>query len=177
MKLYCAIKLSDRTTYGLMGVIDDIASDLTVAKPTPHDRLHVTTLFIGEMGLEGGKRILEAAAHVPAFNVRVGMADTFGLRVLFAGVNSDDGELTQINKAQRKMLNQIKKQNCFPVPFEPHFTLAKVDGHGADQGITSIAFRLGLVLPETHRESRITEIGLYCKSECLHTVKLQDQDL
>jgi 2'-5' RNA ligase len=179
MKLYCAFKLSQEINNVVKGYIVDYCSDKPPLEPTELDRLHVTTVFLGEMDLEQAKKILHVAEDLYSFEVMMGSILTMANRVLYLDIIPLGDMLGQLQKAQADYYKYLTGRNIWPAGYEPHLTLAKAPGAGnmaSHKALMEVSTALRNESPSDAQGAslrcRVGSIGLYTKSTLLDEVQL-----
>lgn len=156
-KLYIGFSPGLKAIYKIQQFIEAKLGGLAVAKPTPIDRLHVTLAFLGQVSEEYAQTLMSRLAEVPPFTLNFEGLGTFGSRVLHLKVAGGPG----MHEARKRLMGEQM--------WNPHLTLAKVDGRGSDPELVRIKDQeKGLVLDPCI----IKHVHLFHRSECLHTVRL-----
>lgn len=170
MKMYCAIKLNQELTSKVQLLVQTYGNTPPLT-PTPLDRVHLTTLFLGDTTEEIGRQVLRSAAHMSPFKVHLMGPGSFDDRVLYLGVQSD--YLCKLNNLQRF---SAEKHGLKPaVRYEPHITLCKMEKKGRARGqiLNLIDKIVNEVQDWNHLGwSMVESLGLYSKSELLDEVLL-----
>lgn len=174
MKLYIAAKLAPAPERMISEAIDKYCVNRAPLVPTPRDRIHITTLFLGECSLELGRDLLMMAKTVQPFMIDLGPVAAFQPRVVYLEVGGQTTHLTCLH--QSTALGYKTAMGQFPPGFKdwssytPHVTLAKVEGREtAKFQIEDIIRDMGEFYPGI---SWVRSIGLYHKSELLAEEKL-----
>jgi 2'-5' RNA ligase len=181
VKLYIAFKLSPLVERVVKQVIVDHCSNKPPLVPTPLDRIHVTTLFLGEMYPDVAKDIVtKSLLGIKQFKVWVGSCNTFGGKVAYFDVGDDalsgDSMLRRMRAAQVELYEQ-RGHVAWPRNYEPHVTLAKLDENKTSKEDKKAAHFQILDLISDLQGMRaggcdVDTVGLYHKSECLKEWKL-----
>jgi 2'-5' RNA ligase len=176
VKLYLAFKVSpeiETKVLNLLARIADVASPLTL---TPVDRIHVTSLFLGEVPEEIGVKVLHACRQVRSFDVHFNSISHFNKKVLI--VKADRGNMVMaVNKIQCNKFDELQGKDPVRREYNPHLTLAKYEGQvfATSAQVWDAVQRCFHVLHEGSPglgSCRVTSLGLYCKSECLEEIRL-----
>lgn len=165
MRLFVAVDLGDAIT----GAVDRAAARLVELAPAAKwlaaPAMHVTLVFLGEIGEDRAPPISEAirgvAARHASFELSVEGGGTFGQplrpRVLWLGLG---GEVAALAALQAELARCLRPLGYEPEhrAFSPHLTLARARGHAGDPALDRCAsalkeLRLG--------PARVGELVLY----------------
>lgn len=176
MKLYLAFKVSqeiETKVLNLLARIADIAGPLTI---TPADRIHVTSLFLGDVPEETGVKVLQACHQVRAFDVYFSSVSHFNKKVLIC--KADRGNMVMaLNRMQADKFDELQGKEPMRREYNPHLTLAKYEG---EKPATSAqvwdailkCFDVLHIGAGFLGACRVDRLGLYHRSECLEEVHL-----
>lgn len=177
MKLYLAFKVSqeiETKVLNYLSRIADVAGPLTL---TPPDRIHVTSLFLGEVSEEIGVQVLQACRQVRAFDVFFNSISHFNKNVLIIKADHS-GAVMQLNRMQANKFDELQgKELTRRREYNPHLTLAKYEGEKA--ATTAQIWNAVLACFDVLHTGnaflggcRVERLGLYHRSECLEEIHL-----
>jgi len=171
MKFYLGFKFDENTTERLRQLVETCCSDSPPLVPTPADRLHVTTLFLGEVSEDQARRVLQASAACRQFVVNVHAPEVFP-RVLYLQVTDVHGHLHALHDVQSDTFRAMGGNPQPKAQYIPHLTLAKAEGKLDGSLATKLSAMSDAVSTFQGGFHLITSVGLYSKSECLGEVGL-----
>ncbi len=172
MNLYLGFKLNEVMTDLVKQVIMSNCVELPPLVPVPLDRIHVTTLFLGNVDVATGKDILvKSCQEARSFAVHVSGAGDFGGKTLYLKVKPYDNQLVEIRTRQYNEFFRQTGRKAWPPAYIPHVTLAKAEGR--DMAVDQIRECLSRLSGLDLGLSQVTAMGLYCKSELLAEVGLR----
>ncbi len=129
MRLFLAIELPEGIRACLGKVLKDLRKMGLEASTTKEEQLHVTLLFLGDVGYEEKKGILENCRRIefPKFEIAIRSLGFFPderrMRVLWAGAKTAKGELEALHFEVCRALGRKPEQD-----FTGHVTLARIKG-------------------------------------------------
>ncbi|SFT29434.1 RNA 2',3'-cyclic phosphodiesterase [Paenibacillus sp. BC26] len=132
VRLFAAVSVPDTIKQSLSILCEDIKSELPFRKWAHMDDYHITLQFLGDTPSALipaiSTALREAAAAVPAFELRVDSLGVFGRpirpSVLWSGVH---GDVEQLHKLQQNVAQKLKPLGLMPESrsYNPHLTLAR----------------------------------------------------
>jgi 2'-5' RNA ligase len=176
VKLYLAFKVSqaiETKVLNLLARIADVAGPLTI---TPADRIHVTTLFLGEVSESSGVQVLQACRQVRAFDVFFNGVSHFNKKVLIIKADQSSAVM-QLNRMQANKFDELQGKEPKRREYNPHLTLAKYEGEkpATSAQVWDAILRCFDVLHTGAGflgSCRVDRLGLYHRSECLEEIHL-----
>lgn len=175
-KYYIAFKLQPDVHQRVAAIVENYCSRRSPLEPVPLDRLHVTTLFLGDVPYDHAHTILvnSLVGVLTPFDVFVGAPGDFNGRILYLEIIETLGHLATIRSRQYNEYARLIGKNPWPTVYQPHLTLAKVEPlgsysekHVAADAIDFAKFKIG---PGPEAWSPVTSMGIYEKSDCLFEV-------
>lgn len=149
MRMFVAVEIPAAVQSRLAALCDSLAEQLAGARPprslrwSGGGKYHITLRFLGETTPEQQNSLApllsEAGAATAPFALEAGGLGAFPnwpkLRVLWAGVDGDMGELRGLQRRVEEAARQVgfgaEKQS-----FNPHVTLARADREGGPAALT-----------------------------------------
>jgi 2'-5' RNA ligase len=172
MKFYLAFKFNEEFTARLAKLVEECCSDSPPLVPTPLDRLHVTTLFLGDVDESTARRVLAASSACRQFVVNVNAPDTFP-RVLYLQVADVHGHLHALHDVQNDTFRALGGNPLPKAQYIPHLTLAKCDGKPQGSSLEAKLSNMSDAVSTFQGGMHlIRSVGLYTKSDCLGEVEL-----
>jgi 2'-5' RNA ligase len=176
VKLYLAFKVSEEVEAKVLNQlarIADVAGPLTL---TPPDRIHVTSLFLGEVSEEIGVKVLHVCRQVRAFTVHFSGLSHFNKKVLIQKADHSSAVM-HLNRIQAEKLDELQGRESSRREYNPHLTLAKYEGlkPATTAQIWDAVLKCFDVLHTGAPylgASYVDRVGLYHKSECLEEIHL-----
>lgn len=174
MKYYIAFKVGEAATKRAQRFISAHCVGNHPLVPTPLDRIHVTTAFLGEMEESQAKAILHVSTpfRMKSFSVNIGGLRAFQPRVLYASVSCPTSALDDLREFQAHFYHKLTGKHLYPAAYTPHLTLAKTEGkESAKQEINEI---LASAAAENWEQGPcyVNAIGLYTKSWLVEELEL-----
>jgi 2'-5' RNA ligase len=131
MRAFIAISISDKARGKCQRVIEELQASGADLKPVRPENLHVTLMFLGEVGdadLDKVRAVLrEFSAKEKAFRISLSMLGYFGNarfpRTVWIGISEGRQEISRICREMNRMLAGIREDSREP---RPHLTLARV---------------------------------------------------
>lgn len=176
MKLYLAFKVSqeiETKVLNYLSRIADVAGPLTL---TPPDRIHVTSLFLGDVPEETGVQVLQACRQVRTFDVFFNGVSHFNKKVLIIKADPSSSVM-QLNRMQANKFDELQGKEPKRREYNPHLTLAKYEGEkpATSAQVWDAILRCFDVLHTGAGflgSCRVDRLGLYHRSECLEEIHL-----
>jgi 2'-5' RNA ligase len=183
-KYYIAFKPSVEIEREVVKHLDLIREKVAPLTVTPLDRIHVTTLYMGEVPESIGVSVLHACRQVRAFDVY--FSGPTHLRKKVAIIKLDRGNaLVALNRIQRAKLSEMRggdPERIFQGDYTPHLTLAKYEGSSGTRWESTSAQVWDAVLRciddvdlTKFGKSTVTHLGLYTKSTLVEEIQLAPQ--
>lgn len=175
MKLYLGFRLDSQLTARIATMIDTYCARREPLEPVPADRIHITTLFLGDVPVATAKSILtRTASERTPFDVFIGAAASFPT-VLYLSVDEPKGMLELLHRRQATEFSLLSGKLPGHTIYTPHVTLAK----GRKQSETlrdMIDLAKHRIGPGPEVWSSISSLCLFHKSEILDEVQLQERN-
>lgn len=176
-KYYLAFKPDTGALDTIKSAINEYLADATPLVTTPLDRLHVTTLFLGEVEKSQALSVLGASQSCREFVVSLAGIGSFGNKVLYLGVEGGT-LLRQLHETQcaaaRAAIGPVQSNG-----YVPHLTLCKLDGKAPEKTEAGLDYnnhfedkRARLLALDIFHQCLINTVGLYTKSELIDEVRL-----
>lgn len=178
-KLYIAFKLQPSVHERVASIVENYCSRRAPLEPVPLDRLHITTLFLGETSLELAIQVLQSSLYgvLQPFDVFIGEPRSFP-RVLYLSVagawpTNGPSRLSVIRARQAQEFLRLTGRTPYPKDYVPHLTLAKAEGKGCtfEEASEQIDLCKKLIGPGPELWNEVSSMGVYEKSECLYEAR------
>lgn len=176
-KFYIAFKPNEFIHGEVVKHLDLIKEKAAPLTPTPLDRIHVTTLFLGQVPEEHAVQVLQSCRQVRAFTVFFGGPGHFNKKVAIIKVDRGNA-IIALNRIQRAKLAELQgkdPERAYQGDYNPHLTLAKYEGEvpaTSAQLWDAVLRCIDDVDLTKYGASYVTHLGLYHKAELIEEIQL-----